>query len=536
MEFNDTPTAQMFKSGNMQVNPNNAVNSSDSNIPSIAQPDINNSQNIVDNSAFAINGNSLLTSKINSSATFATDNNNDNNRSMVDSNKKDIDVLFHAVSTNNTSNMVNSTANHNIDNVINHNPMLETQEIIQSESNNEGLPNFLSLKPPINKFEYNTQPQISQYQLKQIQQAQEAQIQAQIQAQVKSQQSQSHLYSIFDQSSTYEKDNPLFTLANSVPFIASNSSDVNADLSKTNFLSQNQNQLEIKQIDNKPKNNLSQRSSIISSSNDWINQLYTPLPISNSVSNTFLPPLVSNLNAIPNNSNSNNSNSNNNNNNITATVPTTNSNHNNQSTNLSFLNYDINSTQNLLANQTDIFSAPINSNSNSMSSNNNLNNAQFGLIKRPPPEMEEHKGDNGKIVKIFKCNFTGCGKVFSRAMNYNSHYESVHRNQKRFVCSICQKQFARMSDQKRHEKTQHDPKEIYICGGMTESGVKWGCGRKFKRKDGLKAHWKSLRAKRKCLENITTLEDRNEIEIKTGIIDTNENLQQMSIYDQPNLD
>lgn len=104
--------------------------------------------------------------------------------------------------------------------------------------------------------------------------------------------------------------------------------------------------------------------------------------------------------------------------------------------------------------------------------------------------------------KIFICHFPGCQKTFSRKLNFVSHYQSTHEHQKPFQCETCHKEFARHSDRRRHEKSQHSQSKDYICAGIAENGMHWGCGRKFKRKDGLTAHWKSIRARKKCFANI----------------------------------
>lgn len=117
------------------------------------------------------------------------------------------------------------------------------------------------------------------------------------------------------------------------------------------------------------------------------------------------------------------------------------------------------------------------------------------------------------VTKLFVCNHPGCNKTFSRKLNYVSHYRSAHEHQKPFKCEQCDKFFARHSDRRRHEKSQHSQSKFFVCHGTLENGISWGCGKRFKRKDGLTAHWKSLKAKKKCFENLTddtiTLIDQN---------------------------
>lgn len=123
--------------------------------------------------------------------------------------------------------------------------------------------------------------------------------------------------------------------------------------------------------------------------------------------------------------------------------------------------------------------------------------------------------DGSIMSKVFVCHYPGCEKTFSRKLNYLSHYQSTHEHKKPFECEICHKFFARHSDRRRHEKSQHSQNKGYICGGVLENGVRWGCGKQFKRKDGLTAHWRSLKAKKKCFEN---LKDENTRLIESNLL------------------
>lgn len=127
-----------------------------------------------------------------------------------------------------------------------------------------------------------------------------------------------------------------------------------------------------------------------------------------------------------------------------------------------------------------------------------LDNAHNAMIRR----NANNNGNSITAPKVFMCHHPGCNKTFSRKLNYVSHYQSKHEHKKPFECETCHKSFARHSDRRRHEKSQHTTKKGFVCGGILENGVKWGCGKRFKRKDGLTAHWKSLKAKRKCFENL----------------------------------
>lgn len=116
--------------------------------------------------------------------------------------------------------------------------------------------------------------------------------------------------------------------------------------------------------------------------------------------------------------------------------------------------------------------------------------------------------------KLFICDHPGCNKTFSRKMNLMSHYQSTHEHKKPFVCGKCNKAFSRHSDRRRHEKSQHNETSTFVCGGLLDSGAHWGCGKIFKRKDGLTAHWKSGKAKKKCF---TGLNDESHRRIESDL-------------------
>lgn len=122
--------------------------------------------------------------------------------------------------------------------------------------------------------------------------------------------------------------------------------------------------------------------------------------------------------------------------------------------------------------------------------------------------------------KIFLCTYPDCSKSFSRKMNLVSHIQSQHEHLKPFKCDHCSKCFSRHSDRRRHEKSQHvdhaqtaaaaaQPQQhqlpsaaAFVCGGQLDSGTHWGCGKVFKRKDGLTSHWKSTKAKKNCFAGL----------------------------------
>jgi len=151
----------------------------------------------------------------------------------------------------------------------------------------------------------------------------------------------------------------------------------------------------------------------------------------------------------------------------------------------------------------------ISNNSNGNNSETNIansNNNEIVLNISHPDNTSDSLLNNKKLItttssngtRLFVCDHPECGKTFSRKMNLMSHYQSAHEHKKPFICEKCGKAFSRHSDRRRHEKSQHSESNTYVCGGQLDSGINWGCGKVFKRKDGLTAHWKSGKAKKKC--------------------------------------
>ncbi|KAF7537521.1 hypothetical protein G7054_g3664 [Neopestalotiopsis clavispora] len=91
----------------------------------------------------------------------------------------------------------------------------------------------------------------------------------------------------------------------------------------------------------------------------------------------------------------------------------------------------------------------------------------------------------GKKEKRTEFPCQSCSKVFRRKYNLQSHMVS-HGSLRPYSCEHCTLSFARQSDLVRHEKS-HGPRE-FICGGLLQTGVAWGCGKAFARADTLKAH------------------------------------------------
>ncbi|ODV85902.1 hypothetical protein CANARDRAFT_27975 [[Candida] arabinofermentans NRRL YB-2248] len=106
---------------------------------------------------------------------------------------------------------------------------------------------------------------------------------------------------------------------------------------------------------------------------------------------------------------------------------------------------------------------------------------------------------NSNMENRFKCD--QCPKSYTRKHNLISHKLSVHEREKLFRCSDCSVKFSRSSDLSRHAKEQHSACiKPFICGGINENdGTRWGCGKRFYRKDQLKSHLSTNKAESKCL-------------------------------------
>jgi hypothetical protein len=57
---------------------------------------------------------------------------------------------------------------------------------------------------------------------------------------------------------------------------------------------------------------------------------------------------------------------------------------------------------------------------------------------------------------MFQCPFEGCTQTFTRESgNLQSHYAIIHEGKRPYVCLICDRDFGRRSDLRRHVRTVH---------------------------------------------------------------------------------
>lgn len=125
-----------------------------------------------------------------------------------------------------------------------------------------------------------------------------------------------------------------------------------------------------------------------------------------------------------------------------------------------------------------------------------LNSPAAGSAIHSPPATNTltTKAPKKKRVRNpgpFPCK--SCTSVFTVSSRLRSHMR-IHTNEKPWICAICQKAFARSPDLTRHKRV-HVGEGMFACRGRLVNGIAWGCGKTFRRADGLARHYKGDKGK-----------------------------------------
>lgn len=106
-----------------------------------------------------------------------------------------------------------------------------------------------------------------------------------------------------------------------------------------------------------------------------------------------------------------------------------------------------------------------------------LKKKQHDKVSTLPAGEIDHYITGPREDKSFVCNFSGCGKEFTRRYNVRSHVQT-HLSDRPFICEHpdCRKAFVRQHDLTRHRKIHE------------EFAFRCECGKKFSRHDALFRH------------------------------------------------
>ena len=113
-----------------------------------------------------------------------------------------------------------------------------------------------------------------------------------------------------------------------------------------------------------------------------------------------------------------------------------------------------------------------------------------------PPARSESAVEEKKPDSLHICST--CQRSFARRAILVNH-QRTHTGEKPFSCTFqgCSQTFTQQGDKTRHEQAQHTEK-TFICGDSRDEGLSWGCGKRFRRKDGLLEHHSKTKKGKQC--------------------------------------
>ncbi|KAI8630498.1 putative zinc finger protein [Xylariaceae sp. FL1651] len=135
----------------------------------------------------------------------------------------------------------------------------------------------------------------------------------------------------------------------------------------------------------------------------------------------------------------------------------------------------------------------------------NIEDSTASLTGLPEPEPEPEPESEPELPQLprqkrprqteFKCPH--CHLPYKKRYNLQSHLRT-HEIERSHTCVSCNKEFARLSDYRRHLGT-HTGMRNFVCRGYLANGNTWGCGKSFARAETLRKHHES-RVGRACIQ------------------------------------